>query len=254
MKRRTMNDGTLNDSSTSSHDSFTSKRSHTSQLGMMLLLSSSALLLFLCSFNVCCCFCGALSIPGRISNIHAINNMATVASPFQRRSVERSPETGAPRAVPDMFRKQWRREGRRKRMGRRLQMLTRKLLALRKGQSNDDESTPRVARVGGALSPFSDGASRNHFQRRGQEGGSFSSNSRRISRVKLLATSPFSTATALRARPTTALHMVLSTPDTIIEQASTQGLLDTLLDESVRTQSRQPIMIQFNPNRSWIWR
>lgn len=48
--------------------------------------------------------------------------------------------------------------------------------------------------------------------------------------------------------------MVLSTPDTIIEQASTQGLLDTLLDESVRTQSRQPIMIQFNPKRGWLWR
>ena len=48
--------------------------------------------------------------------------------------------------------------------------------------------------------------------------------------------------------------MVLSTPDTIIEQASTQGLLDTLLDESVRTQSRQPVMIQFNPRRGWLWR
>ncbi|KAL7555206.1 hypothetical protein ACHAWF_018849 [Thalassiosira exigua] len=48
--------------------------------------------------------------------------------------------------------------------------------------------------------------------------------------------------------------MVLSTPDTIIEQASTQKLLDALLDESVRTQSRQPVMMQFNPKRGWIWR
>ena len=56
------------------------------------------------------------------------------------------------------------------------------------------------------------------------------------------------------AKATTALQMVLSTPDTIIEQASTQKLLDTLLDESVRTQSRQPVMMQFNPKRSWIWR
>ena len=47
---------------------------------------------------------------------------------------------------------------------------------------------------------------------------------------------------------------VLSTPDTIIEQASTQKLLDTLLDESVRTQSRQPVMLQFSPKRGWIWR
>jgi predicted membrane chloride channel (bestrophin family) len=52
----------------------------------------------------------------------------------------------------------------------------------------------------------------------------------------------------------TSLQMVLSTPDTIIEQASTQKLLDTLIDESVRTTSRHPIMMQFNPKRGWIWR
>jgi hypothetical protein len=56
------------------------------------------------------------------------------------------------------------------------------------------------------------------------------------------------------SRTSTALQMVLSTPENIIEQASTQKLLDTLLDESVRTQSRHPIMLQFNPSRKWIWR
>ena len=48
--------------------------------------------------------------------------------------------------------------------------------------------------------------------------------------------------------------MVLSTPENIIEQASTQKLLDALLDESVRTQSRHPVMMQFNPSQGWIWR
>ncbi len=56
------------------------------------------------------------------------------------------------------------------------------------------------------------------------------------------------------SRTSTELRMVLSTPENIIEQASTQKLLDTLLDESVRTQSRHPIMLQFNPSRKWIWR
>jgi len=48
--------------------------------------------------------------------------------------------------------------------------------------------------------------------------------------------------------------MVLTTPDTIIEQASTQKLLDDLIDESVRTTSRKPIMMQFDPTGSSIWR
>ena len=48
--------------------------------------------------------------------------------------------------------------------------------------------------------------------------------------------------------------MVLSTPENIIEQASTQKLLDAILDESVRTQSRHPVMMQFNPSQGWIWR
>lgn len=56
------------------------------------------------------------------------------------------------------------------------------------------------------------------------------------------------------ASSSTALNMVLSTPESIIEQVSTQKLLDALIDESVRTSSREPIMMQFNPKRGWIWR
>ena len=80
----------------------------------------------------------------------------------------------------------------------------------------------------------------------------------RMARVQSFANSPLSCSTSIlhsSTRETSSqLQMVLSTPDTIIEQASTQKLLDTLLDESVRTQSRQPIMMQFNPKRIWIWR
>jgi hypothetical protein len=50
----------------------------------------------------------------------------------------------------------------------------------------------------------------------------------------------------------TALHMVLTTPESIIEQASTQNLLDDLIDESVRTSARRPIMMQFDPSSGWV--
>jgi Bestrophin, RFP-TM, chloride channel len=52
----------------------------------------------------------------------------------------------------------------------------------------------------------------------------------------------------------TALPMVLTTPESIIEQASTINLLDDLIDESVRTSARRPIMMQFDPSSGWIWR
>ncbi|KAG7369529.1 bestrophin, RFP-TM, chloride channel [Nitzschia inconspicua] len=52
----------------------------------------------------------------------------------------------------------------------------------------------------------------------------------------------------------TALNMVLTTPESIIEQASTINLLDDLIDESVRTSARKPIMMQFDPSSGWIWR
>ncbi|GAX22146.1 hypothetical protein FisN_39Lh011 [Fistulifera solaris] len=48
--------------------------------------------------------------------------------------------------------------------------------------------------------------------------------------------------------------MVLNTPESIIEQASTQYLLDYLIDESVRTSARRPIMMQFDPSSGWIWK
>jgi hypothetical protein len=48
--------------------------------------------------------------------------------------------------------------------------------------------------------------------------------------------------------------MVLRTPESIIEQASTTTLLDDLIDESVRTSARRPIMMQFDPSSGWIWK
>ena len=50
------------------------------------------------------------------------------------------------------------------------------------------------------------------------------------------------------------LHMVLTTPESIIEQASTQKLIDDLIDECVRTSARRPIMLQFDPSSNWIWK
>jgi hypothetical protein len=55
-----------------------------------------------------------------------------------------------------------------------------------------------------------------------------------------------------RSRPTSARPMVLTTPESIIEQASTQKLLDDLIDESVRTSARRPIMLQFDPSSSFV--
>ncbi len=52
----------------------------------------------------------------------------------------------------------------------------------------------------------------------------------------------------------TALSMVFTTPSIIIEQASTKILLDDLIDESVRTIARYPVMMQFDPSSGWIWR
>lgn len=84
---------------------------------------------------------------------------------------------------------------------------------------------------------------RNPFQYKKQRYKSNTSitNMLRISRIQSLATS-------------TSLNMVLSTPESIIEQVSTQKLLDALIDESTRTSSREPVMMQFNPKRGWIWR
>lgn len=50
-----------------------------------------------------------------------------------------------------------------------------------------------------------------------------------------------------------ALNMVLTTPAIVIEQASTQILLDDLIDESTRQSPRNSIMMQFDPSANWIW-
>ncbi|GKZ01478.1 hypothetical protein MPSEU_001098400 [Mayamaea pseudoterrestris] len=55
-------------------------------------------------------------------------------------------------------------------------------------------------------------------------------------------------------KSSTALHMVLTTPESIIEQASTQKLIDDLIDECVRTSARRPIMLQFDPSSNFIWK
>jgi hypothetical protein len=47
---------------------------------------------------------------------------------------------------------------------------------------------------------------------------------------------------------------VLTTPESIIEQASTTSLLDDLIDESIRTSARRPIIMQFDPSSGWIWK
>ena len=70
---------------------------------------------------------------------------------------------------------------------------------------------------------------------------------------KALNSLPLSRCTSSSHSPT-ALHMVLTTPESIIEQASTVNLLDDLIDESVRTSPRRPIMMQFDPSSGWIWR
>ena len=49
-------------------------------------------------------------------------------------------------------------------------------------------------------------------------------------------------------------RFVLTTPEAIIEQASTTKLLDDLIDESVRTSARRPLMMQFDPSSGWIWK
>ncbi|CAJ1940380.1 unnamed protein product [Cylindrotheca closterium] len=61
-------------------------------------------------------------------------------------------------------------------------------------------------------------------------------------------------STRKNRRGRSSLNMVLTTPIDIIEQASTVNLLDDLIDESVRTSARRPIIRQFDPSSGWIWR
>jgi hypothetical protein len=64
----------------------------------------------------------------------------------------------------------------------------------------------------------------------------------------------FSSRRVGRVSSSTQRRMVLTTPESIIEQASTTTLLDDLIDESVRTSARRPIMRQFDPSSGWIWK
>ena len=72
-----------------------------------------------------------------------------------------------------------------------------------------------------------------------------------VSSSCLRSNSPLFSRTKGRSS-STARHMVLTTPESIIEQASTQNLLDDLIDESVRTSARRPIMMQFDPSSGWV--
>lgn len=56
------------------------------------------------------------------------------------------------------------------------------------------------------------------------------------------------------APSTTRRRMVFYMPESLIEEVSTQGVLDQILDESLRTSARRPIMIQFDPSSKAIWR
>ena len=54
--------------------------------------------------------------------------------------------------------------------------------------------------------------------------------------------------------PSSALAMVLTTPEAIIESTSTQDLLDDLIDESTRISARRPVILQFDPTGNELWR
>ena len=66
--------------------------------------------------------------------------------------------------------------------------------------------------------------------------------------------SPTSTINNPASSPSssTSLNMVLTTPESIIEQASTMKLLDDLIDESVRTAARRPFILQFDPSSGYV--
>jgi hypothetical protein len=57
-----------------------------------------------------------------------------------------------------------------------------------------------------------------------------------------------------RRRTSVIQQMVLTTPENVIEEASTQKLIDHLIDECVRTSARRPIIMQFDPSAIRIWK
>lgn len=53
----------------------------------------------------------------------------------------------------------------------------------------------------------------------------------------------------------TCRHMVFTAPEeSVLEQLSTQDIIDKILDECLLTQARRPIMKQFNPSAKYIWK
>ena len=63
---------------------------------------------------------------------------------------------------------------------------------------------------------------------------------------------PVSKSTSPLSQTSTSLNMVLTIPENIIEQSSTIKQLDDLIDRSVRTTARKPIMMQFQPTPYWV--
>jgi hypothetical protein len=63
-----------------------------------------------------------------------------------------------------------------------------------------------------------------------------------------------STATATTTTTTsTRRHMVFDLDESRVEKITTQDLIDLILDESLRTSARRPIMKQFDPDGKAIW-
>lgn len=58
----------------------------------------------------------------------------------------------------------------------------------------------------------------------------------------------FVSLSVVAQRRTAVSRMVADTPEAVVEEASTQSVLDRILDESLRTSARRPIMIQFSPS------
>ena len=114
----------------------------------------------------------------------------------------------------------------------------------REGRSQQREHTPRTvyALTGGATNFLK--------ERKINERIKVSSMSSSIKRRGMLQPQQV----RIRGQYRSKLNMVLTTPESIIEQASTVNLLDELIDESVCTSPRRPIMMQFDPSSGWIWR
>lgn len=65
---------------------------------------------------------------------------------------------------------------------------------------------------------------------------------------------PSSWNNARVTRRTSPLPMVFDLDGKVVEKITTQDLLDRILDESLRTSARRPIMKQFDPSSKAIWR